>query len=123
MPTSGKRKIERSLVVFIVTSKYADFDGGVGTRPPDPDDDDDDDVWQVSARSVSLQHSVLQYFRHWWFLSLFLILYVKLLVTISKHSIPLKNENVRLVYFKTREISVALQIQFKPIPAHGSYSM
>lgn len=37
---SGKRKIERSLeFTSVITSKYADFDGGVGTRPPDLDDD------------------------------------------------------------------------------------
>lgn len=63
--TSGRQKIERSLSL-IMPSKHADYDGGFGTRPPDLDDDDH--MWQVSARSVPLQHSVLQYFWFWWFL-------------------------------------------------------
>lgn len=45
---SEKRKIERSLVFSsVITSKYADFDGGVGTRPPDLDDDDVCDRYQL----------------------------------------------------------------------------
>lgn len=61
-PMSGQRKIECSLV-YIITPKHADFDGGLGTRPPDLDDDDDDDVcgrYQlVLSRFNTLYYSII----------------------------------------------------------------